>query len=134
MKKWLIIGLLICLSGCSYAAPPGEDHGSRVITSVEVTAAWDGKVETFHYTREEKIRTLMTYLRRIKPELATTIAPDTFRTDAYRITLHLSDGNAVVYHQLHGEYLQKNGGVWRSINPSHGSALVRILKELPPDA
>ena len=134
MRCIFICLLCFCLCGCSYPAPPGEAHGSRVITSVEVTATENGQLHRYHYNTETKVRTILTYLRRIKPELAVSIDPDTFRTEQYCVTLHLSDGSQTVYRQLHTEYLQKNDGVWRSIDPAHGSALVRILKELPPDA
>jgi len=133
MRRFFMIIIALLLTGCSYAAPPGEAHGSRVITAVEVTATEEGQLRRYRYNTESKVRTLLAYLRRIKPELATNIDPDTFRTNSYRITLLLSDGTQSVYHQLHTEYLQKDGGLWRSIDPAHGSALVRILHELPPD-
>ena len=127
-----IVFLLLC--GCSYAAPPGENHGPRVVTAVEVTAAAEGELSQYRYTGEEKIRAVLHYLRRAKPDRSVPITPDTFRTDAYRITLHLSDGTKSVYHQLYSDYLQKENGRWHSIDSTHGSALARLLQELPPDA
>ena len=133
MRRIFILLAALLLTGCSYAAPPGECHGSRVITSVEITANEDGQVRHYRYDTETKVRTVLTYLRRTKPELAVSIDPDTFRTVRYTVTLSLSDGTQTVYRQLHTEYLQKDGGLWRSIDPAHGNALIRIINELPPD-
>ena len=133
MRRFFILLVALVLGGCSYAAPPGEDHGPRVITAIEVTASVDGALSHYRYTREEKIRTVMTYLRKAKPARSVPITPDTFRTDAYRITLYLSDGTETVYHQLYSDYLQNNNGRWHRIDSGHGSALARLLQELPPD-
>ncbi len=134
MRRIFILFLPLLFMGCTYYAPPGENHASRVITAVEVSATQQGKTHHYRYTTETKVRALMTYLRRIKPELSTNIDPDTFRTDQYFITLFLSDGTTTQYRQLHTEYLQKDDGLWRSIDPAHGSALSRLLRELPSDA
>ena len=133
MRCIFIILLSLFLCGCSYAALPGENHGSRVITALEIRANENGREQVYRYHTEGKVRTILTYLRRIRPELAVAIDPDTFRTNRYTLTLTLSDGTQTVYRQLHNEYLQKDGGMWRSIDPAHGSALARLLQELPPD-
>ena len=133
MRCIFIFLLSLFLCGCSYAAPPGENHGSRVITALEIRANENGREQVYRYHTEGKVRTILTYLRRIRPELAVAIDPDTFRTNRYTLTLTLSDGTQTVYRQLHNEYLQKDGGMWRSIDPAHGSALARLLQELPPD-
>ena len=133
MRRFFILLVAFALGGCSYAAPPGENHGPRVITSIEVTASMDGRLSSYRYTQDKKIRTVMTYLRKATPDRSVSITPDTFRTDAYRITVHLSDGTKKVYHQLYSDYLQKENGRWHSIDPAHGDALSRLLQELPPD-
>ena len=133
MRRILLIIAALLLSGCSYTAPPGENHGPRVVTSVEIIASSEGELSSYRYTKEEKIRAVMNYLRRAKPDRSVPITPDTFRTDAYRITLYLSDGSQAIYHQLYSDFLQKENGRWHSIDSAHGSALTRILKELPPD-
>lgn len=133
MRRIFVLLLLVLLTGCTYYAPPGEHHGSRVVTAVEVSASVDGLLLRRRYTGEEKMRTVLTYLRKLKPQLFANIDPETFRTNAFRITLTLSDGSRQVFHQLHDQYLQKNDGAWHSIDPAYGSALVRLLEELPSD-
>lgn len=133
MRRIIFLLAALLLSACSYTAPPGEAHGPRVVTAVEVTASMEGEVSHYRYTQEEKVRTVLHYLRRAKPDRSVPITPDTFRTDAYRITLHLSDGTKSVYHQLYSDYLQKENGRWHSIDSAHGGALARLLQELPSD-
>lgn len=133
MRRFVILLAILLLGGCSYAAPPGECHGPRVVTAIDVTASMGGELLQYRYTNEEKLRVLLHYLRRVRPGGTVPITPDTFRTDAYRITLNLSDGTRAVYHQLYSDYLQKESGRWHSIDPTHGGALARLLKELPPD-
>lgn len=133
LRRIFIVLLALLLTGCTYYAPPGESHASRVITAIEVTASESAQLRHYRYTTEEKMQAIMNYLRRVRPDLTTAISPDTFRTDAYRITLYLSDGTQTVYHQLYSDYLQKDGGLWRSIDAGQGAALSRLLHELPPD-
>lgn len=125
--------MALFLNGCTYAAPPGMEHPSRVICRIDVIASQDGALYRHSYTDPEKMATVMNYLRRVGPDLSTAITPDTFRTDAYRITLSLSDGQQTVYHQIHDSYLQENGGVWHSIDPALGATLPELLWQLPSD-
>ena len=134
MRRLISVILLIFLSGCDHPAPTGKNHPPRVITAIEVTASAEGQLTHYRYTSEEKMQAVMHYLRHIQPQLSTTISPDTFRTNAFRITLLLSDGTQTIYHQIHSDYLQKNDGVWHSIDSSKGAALLRLLEELPSDA
>lgn len=62
MRCIFICLLCLCLCGCTYYAPPGEAHGSRVITSVEVTATENGQLNRYRYNTETKVRTILTYL------------------------------------------------------------------------
>lgn len=121
------------LTGCTYYAPPGENHPVRVVTSVDVTATEQGTLHRFHYKDPEKVQAILGYLRRLNPDFSTPITPDTFRTDAYEIRLNLSDGTQTVYHQIYDEYLQKNGGPWKSIDRVQGGTLLQLLSELPSD-
>ena len=134
MRYIFLFVMCLLLTGCSYAAPQNENHPVRVVVQIDVTASEDGQITHYRYTHPEKLSAVLYYLRLVEPDLSAVITPETFRTDAYRITLHLSDGTQTVYHQLHSEYLQMGNGAWRKIDSARGGALVRILKELPPDA
>lgn len=131
--KRLFLVFVIFLAGCGYSPFGAKPHPPRVITSIEVVASTEGQLHRYRYTDDDKMRLVMQYLRHIRPQLSMSISPDTFRTDAFRITLNLSDGTQTVYHQLHSDYLQKDNGTWKSIDSAKGAALLRLLKELPSD-
>lgn len=124
---------MFTLTGCTYYAPPGEDHPVRVVTQIDVAATQAGEIFQFHYTEPEKMQTILQYLRRLEPDQFTPITPDTFRTDAYEICLTLSDGSQTVYHQIYNEYLQKNGGPWQSIDRALAASLPQLLANMPSD-
>lgn len=133
MRRFFVICLALLLAGCTYGAPAGQQHGSRVVERVEVEVYGQGKRMTYRYTEPEKMGAVLQYIRQLKPSVAVPISPDTFRTDAYRITLFLSDGSQRVYHQLYDMYLQEEGGLWRGIDPSRGSALRQLLMLMEQD-
>ncbi len=135
MRRWIFF-LIICLllSGCTYYAPDGENHPVRVVTRIDVISTQEGTLKQFTYTDSKKMKTVLYYLRNLQPDRSTPITPDTFRTDAYEIRLTLSDGTQTVYHQIYDEFLQKNGGQWKSIDRTQGANLPQMLANLPSDA
>ena len=134
MRRCIVLLLLVfSLSGCTYYAPPGENHPVRVVTQIDVITTQDGALLQFHYRQPEKMKVILTYLRHLKPSQFKPITPDTFRSDAYEIRLTLSDGSQTVYHQIYDEYLQKNGGPWKSIDRVQGGTLYTMLSNLPSD-
>lgn len=134
MRRWMFF-LIICLlvSGCTYYAPHGENHPVRVVKRIDVISTQDGSVTRFCYTDSKKMETVLHYLRNLQPDKYTPITPDTFRTDAYEIRLTLSDGTQTVYHQIYDEFLQKNGGRWKSIDRVQGATLPQMLSIMPSD-
>lgn len=134
MRTWiflLIISLL--LSGCTYYAPPGENHPVRVVTRIDVISTEDGFTQNYHYTDNTKMQVILHYLRNLQPDKSTPINPDTFRADAYEIKLTMSDGSQTVYRQIFDEYLQKNGGRWHSIDRTLGAILPKVLDNMTSD-
>jgi len=135
MRRCFSVILFFCfLSGCTYYAPPGENHPVRVVTRIDVSATQDGQLLQYHYTDTDKMETILQYLRNLKPDRSAPITPDTFRTDAYEIRLTLSDGSQTIYYQIYDEYLQKNGGPWQSIDSTKGAAIQQLLLILPSDS
>ena len=133
MRHLFLILICLILTGCTYYAPPGENHPVRVVTRVDVTVSQEGSLKRFHYRQAEKVGAILGYLRRLKPDQFAPISADTFRTDAYEIRLTLSDGSQSVYHQIYDEYLQKNGGQWQRIDRTQGGSLPKLLSDLPSD-
>ena len=133
MRRFFIILFLLLLPGCTYYAPPGENHADRVVTKVTVMVTQRGEPLVYQYTDPEKMGTVLTYLRTLGPARCAPIAPETFRTASYHIQLTLSDGSQTVYRQLHDSYLQRNDGPWRVIEAPKGATLLPLLRLMPSD-
>ena len=127
-----LVMLSCILTGCRQkdAAHPA----SRVVTQVSVVSTNEGQQYHRIYTAPEKMKVMLNYLRKLDPYTATDIEPDTFRTDAYEITVSYSDGSNSIYRQIYNQYLQQGDGAWKRINPANGSALLPILSSMPSDA
>ena len=132
-RKFIFILLMVCctLAGCRRKEIPGPI--SRIVTQVAVVSTNEGQLSEKIYTAPEKMKVMLNYLRRLDPYTATDIEPDTFRTDAYEITVSYSDGTNTVYRQIYNQYLQEGDGAWKRIDPAHGSALLPILSSMPGD-
>ena len=130
MGRLGILFFIFLLAGCCAVRP---EPLPEIVTRAEVIGTQDGVSHHATYTDPEKLKTILDYLRHADPSASEAIAPDTFRTDGYEIRLTLLDGRQTLYRQLHDQYLQKNGGPWRHIQPSHGSTLQALLQKLTPD-
>ena len=135
MKKFHLF-LLLCLSasltGCSKADIP-EHPLCRIVTQIDVTAAHNGAVNHYTYTDPPKMETMLNYLRLLFPDASASIDPETFRTDAYQITVSYSDGNQSTYYQLYNDFLKKDSGHWQQIDADQGATLYPILCSMPSD-
>ena len=124
--------ILVCLlAGCR--ADQSDPSVPRVVTQISVISTHEGTIRHHVYTTPAKMKILLNYLRRLDPYGDTKIEPDTFRTDAYEITLFYSDGKSSVYRQIYDQYLQENNGPWKRINPADGGYLLPILSNVPTD-
>lgn len=129
-KTALCVLSVVLLTGCGVQRQPNY----RVVTAISVTASHNQQITHYHYTRQEDMRAVLNYLRTLETFAPTLIAADTFRGDAFRITLHRSDGTQAVYYQIADGYLQKDGGPWLKTDSRHASALLRLLEALPSPA
>lgn len=134
MKRLLFL-IFFCfvfcfLGGChpKKKAPP-----VRVVTGVSVTSTGSEGITDYTYTRDEKMESLLNYLRLLDPYITTGIAPDTFRSDTYEIIVTYSDGNHTTYRQIYNDYLQTESGAWKKIDPKQGAKLSDLLHSLPSD-
>lgn len=123
--------LAFTVSGCRATSqtPPI----SRVVTQITVEATNSGQLSKKLYTAPDKMKVILNYLRKLDPYTEADIEPDTFRTDAYQITVSYSDGNNTVYRQIYNQYLQVGNGPWKRIDPIYGGALLPILSNMPGD-
>lgn len=132
MRRLIFIVLCVSLlSGCGKSAP--KTDRPSVVTLVEVSVSQGGRVVHYRYSQEDKMQAVLYYLRSLQPSRSAPIEAETFRTDAYRICLTMSDGGQRVYHQLYDEYLQKDNGPWQRVDQARASSLPQLLKLIPSD-
>ena len=112
---YLLILLASFLSPSHGAAPAPETN--RVVTQIEVTVFQNDQTTSQIYTESGQMEAILTYLRMTQPTTVVQIEPDTFRSDSYTFTVHFSDGSQNIYHQIYHDFLQKNAGRWRRIDP-----------------
>ncbi|MBO5953520.1 MAG: hypothetical protein J6Q53_05325 [Oscillospiraceae bacterium] len=132
-RKFIIfLTVVLCmLTGCRKKEL--SESVSRIVTQVSVISTNEGQLYEKIYTAPEKMKVMLNYLRLLDPYTTTDITPDTFRTDAYEITVSYSDGTNTIYRQIYNQYLQEGDGAWKRIDPVHGSALLPIVSSMPSD-
>ncbi len=125
---WLSVCLLPCLLlGC-------EKSGTiRVVTGVSITAHTPDSTVQRHYSQDHNISNVLNYLRLLDPYTSVELDPETFRSGDYEIIISYSDGAHTVYRQIYQDYLQKDGGHWKRIDPELGSRLQELIEKIPDD-
>lgn len=126
LQKCIAVVMSALLSGCG--ALTGPEY--RVVERITVTVSHNAQIREYEYTQPEKMQSILLYLRRMQSYAPEAIAPETFRSDAFRIILHRSDGTQTVYHQIADGFVQKNGGVWEKVDARHAASLLRLLELL----
>ena len=135
MKRAIIFLLVVlcgALSGCSRADSP-QPPVCRVVTQIDVAAAHNGTVHYHTFTDSEKMETILNYLRLVQPAGNAEIQPDTFRADAFQITLSYSDSGQTTYYQIYNDYLRKDNGFWKTVDQDQAAALPPLLISMPSD-
>ncbi len=127
MKRLAILLIFaIFLSGYTKKPPV-----CRVVTGIEVVYTEGADTITRTYTKDRSIRSVLTYLRMLRPYGPTV--PQEAEDTACRITLHYSYGPDSLYLQRGSRYLQKKDGPWRRIDSGRAALLRPLLLLLPSD-
>ena len=129
MKKMvflLMIPLLFCGCGKNVSEPT-----FRVVTGVEVEYRQQDNVIYRTYRKPGSMQSILTYLRILQP--FGPVNPVDNSDSACQITLHYSHGEDSVYIQR-GQYLQKDGGDWETVDSTRASLLYPLLLLLPSDS
>ncbi len=132
-RKWWFCILVLCgvLSGC--AARKNTTNALRVVTQVSVTASHNNEILRKVFVDSEKMEKVLNYLRLLDPYLPSKYEAETFRSDAFEIIVHYSDGSYTTYHQIYHDYLRTDSGAWLRINASYGSKLLSLLESMSTD-
>ncbi len=130
-KFCLLCCVLFCiLPGC------GAKHTSnppRLVTQVEIQCSRSGAALQRHYTAPEKMSSVLNYMRRLEGHGPPDTDPERILGDAYKIILHLSDGQQRVYYQRADRYFSRCCGPWEVIDPVQAAALSAMVDTMPSD-
>ena len=126
MKRLAIILIfVILLGGCAR-----KESAYRVVTGVEVEYQQQENTIRRIYHKPGSMQSILTYLRILQPY--GPVNPEENSDSNCRITLHYSNGPDSVYIQQ-GQYLQKDGGDWETVDSTRASLLYPLLLLLPSD-
>lgn len=131
-KRWIwAISMMLCFSFFGGCRGREVQPLGRAVTQVEVTCRLPGQTLTRTYTKENKMRAVLTYLRLLEPGGYAPLDPETTRSESSVITVTLSDGSRRVYQQTGSEYLRKDHHPWqriRGISPKRLYLLVHAIE------
>ena len=110
---YVLILLFSFLEGASVSA----SQSSPIVTGIHVSLTAEGETRQCSYSDDESMTQILNYLCYLDPYHDADIDPDTFQANHWEVTVYYADGSATRYLQLHREYLQKDGGIWKQIAP-----------------
>ena len=137
MKRSIKLGFLFCfvcviMSGCLKNNSKNVSL-CRVVTRIDITCKHEDLQIERHYTNTEKIESVLTYLRLLRPLSLAQDDPDRIDADIYEITVHLSDGARRVYRQKAHRYISKDFRAWKDVDPAHAAQLYALMRHYPSD-
>ena len=128
MKRiaWILIfALFFC--GCARQETPRF----RVVTGVQIQYQQEGSALTRTYTQPASIRSVLTYLRILRP--FGPVTPETSGDITCKFTLKYSHGPDRVILQQGNNYLRTTEDRWEKIDSSRATLLYPLLLLLPSD-
>ena len=128
--KRIIFLLIFCflLGGCTVSA---SEPSIRVVTGIQVQYKQNGTEITRTYSRDSSIRSVLNYLRMLRPY--GPIIPEGDPQPTCQITLRYSSGTDCTFRQMGDRYLCKNNEYWEKIDVVQAQLLYPLLLLLPSD-
>ena len=123
----------LLLSGCRQEAPPEPEPLYHYVTRVDITCNYGGENCYKQFTQEEKIRSILHYLRLLQDDGSLEDLPADKSGAEYEILLFFSDGGCRTYRQMDTDYICQDEGRWRILKPSQGRKLLTLFRLLPSD-
>lgn len=138
MKQIFKLFILFCfsaiiVSGCS-ANDAKQKPLCRVVTQVDISCQQEDVLIQRHYTDNQKMESVLLYLRLLKPLGKPETDPETVDADVYEVTVCLSDGQKRIYRQKGHRYLAKGISPWQAIDPEQAAGLYALMRQFPSDA
>lgn len=137
MKKILIflfLSILFALISACGNAVPASRVPDRVVTGIDVYCQKPTCVVTRRYTQPEKVQTVLTYLRLLRPIGPMLLPPEARQGDLYEIVVHLQDGGYRIHRQYSAQYVEKSSSFLGTVDPTLGSKLPFLIALLPGDS
>lgn len=129
----MLTGILL-LSGCSNVIQLPQEPVSSVVTSITVNYS-NGPIQTLrHYTHNEKIRSILNYLRQVDAYGTPEENPETADGSDIHIVLYYSNDRLKVYRQKSDRYLKEGDAAWKKIDASKAKKLGYLLGRMESDA
>ena len=134
MKKfkniWVLpMAFLFFLSGCTRKLPTVY----RAVTAVDITFRYEDTQLQRHYTQNDKMESVLLYLRLLKPLGKPISSPPADDRDVYDITVRFSDGSTKLYRQKAHRFISRREQVWERIDPAQAAQLYHLLRYYPSD-
>ncbi len=134
MKKSFKLFTILCflpilLQGCGKTEQPKY----RAVTGVDIAFQHEDMLLTRYYTDDQKMESVLLYLRLVRPTHKPQNLPDLSGNDVYRITIYLSDGNTKQFYQAQHRYLIRPDRSWTTIDPGQASQLYKLMRHYPSD-
>lgn len=126
----IILSFFLLLSGCSRQEPP-----SSFPLVTEITVRYEnGPIHgQLHYTEDDKMQLILTYLRLLNPYGQPPEDPETADGPLFEILLHYTGGKSAIYRQKADRYLQTEESPWLCIPPEKAQELSVLLGYLQQD-
>ena len=129
LKKLSIFILPLLLVGCGHK----ESAPYRVVTQVRIVYENGNLYTQRDFYTEENIRHILDYLRYADPYGNPREDPELLKDRVYYITLFYSDGSRHIYEQRADQYMRRDGGAWKRIDPQRALYLSGLFSMMPSD-
>ena len=129
MKRIVFLLILCCILGGCTKKP--REPATRVVTGIQVRYNQNGTELHRTYTRESSMRSMLNYLRMLRPY--GPIIPEGDPQTTCQITLQYSSGADCTFRQMGDHYLCKNSEHWEKIDVVQARLLYPLLLLLPSD-
>ena len=126
----LILSVFLLFSGCS-----GKESQTAFPLVTEITVHYEnGPIHgQLHYTEDEKMRLILTYLRLLNPYGQPPENPEAADGTLFEIVLTHADGSHTTYQQKADQYLKTGQSPWLCIPPQKAVELSLLLGYLEED-
>ena len=130
---WIVLCFLLSLVmflGCY----PRQDTTvqQNLVTQITITCQTDTEVIERRYTSQEKMRSVLLYIRSVDSPFDAPQQPQEEGRQVC-ITTTCADQSQKVYWQMGERYFREGEGNWRLIDSEKGAYLWTIIKLLPSD-